>query len=142
MDKCGQKTSFVSKHSRLSPEDWTAECDTAVEKIKHALSHTVVLAHPDFQRPFILSTDASMDGFGAVLSQIPEGETKPRPVSFANKTLSEAQSHYPAHRLEFYALKWAVCDKFAHWLKGNKFTVQTEHSSSFLYRGDTDEAHG
>lgn len=124
----GQKKPFVSKPRRLRPEDWTAECDTAVENIKHALSHTAVLAHPDFHRPFLLSTDASLDGFGAVLSQIPEAETKPRPVAFASKTLSKAQSNYPAHRLEFYALKWAVCDKFAHWLKGTKFTVLTDNN--------------
>ncbi|CAM4516070.1 unnamed protein product [Leuciscus chuanchicus] len=124
----GQKKPFVSKPRRLRPEDWTAECDTSVENIKHALSHTVVLAHPDFHRPFLLSTDASLDGFGAVLSQIPEAETKPRPVAFASKTLSKAQSNYPAHRLEFYALKWAVCDKFTHWLKGTKFTVLTDNN--------------
>lgn len=126
--KDGQKTRYVPNFRRLSPEDWTEECDTAVDKIKHALSQTVVLAHPDFKKPFLLSTDASMDGFGAVLSQIPEGETKPRPVAFASKTLSKAQSHYPAHRLEFCALKWAVCDKFAHWLKGTKFTVLTDNN--------------
>lgn len=124
--KYGQKTRYVPNFRHLSPEDWTEECETAVDKIKHALSHTIVLANPDFKKPFLLSTDASMDGFGAVLSQIPEGETKPRPVAFASKTLSKAQTHYPAHRLEFCALKWAVCDKFAHWLKGTKFTVLTD----------------
>lgn len=44
------------------------------------------------------------------------------------KTLSKAQSRYPAHRLEFYALKWAVCKKFAHWLKGTTFTVLTNNN--------------
>ncbi|KAK3521121.1 hypothetical protein QTP86_021290, partial [Hemibagrus guttatus] len=116
------------KPKRLSPDDWTAECNLAVEKIKQSLTDTVTLAHPDFKRPFLLSTDASMDGLGAVLSQIPEGEKKPRPVAFASKTLSRAQSHYPAHRLEFYALKWAVCEKFAHWLKGTTFTVLTDNN--------------
>ncbi|KAJ8416356.1 hypothetical protein AAFF_G00356440 [Aldrovandia affinis] len=46
---------------------------------------------------------------------------KARPIAFASKSLSRSQAKYPAHRLEFLALKWAVCDKFSHWLKGHKF---------------------
>ena len=42
-----------------------------------------------------------------------------RPITFASKSLSYAQSRYPVHRLEFLALKWAVCDKFSHWLRGH-----------------------
>ncbi len=72
--KGGKGGSCFPKPKRLSPEDWTAECDSAVEKIKQAFANTVTLTHPDFERPFLLSTDASMDGLGAVLSQIPEGE--------------------------------------------------------------------
>ncbi len=87
-----------------------------------------MLAHPDFNRPFILSTDASLDGLGAVLSQVPEGETRARPVAFASKALTRAQSNYPAHRLEFLALKWSVCEKFSHWLKGHSFTVWTDNN--------------
>lgn len=128
----GQKTKrgkpCVSKLRRLKPQDWTNGCELAVDKIKTAVTQTATLAHPDFKKPFVLFTDASMDGLGAVLSQIPEGEKRPRPVAFANKSLSKSQSRYPAHRLEFFALKWAVCDKFAHWLKGNHFTVLTDNN--------------
>lgn len=51
-----------------------------------------------------------------------------RPIAFASKSLSRSQRNNPAHRLEFLALKWAVCDKFSHWLKGNKFTVCTDNN--------------
>lgn len=51
--------------------------------------NAVVLAHPDFSKPFILSTDASIDGLGAVLSQIPEGKSKSRPIAFASKSLKQ-----------------------------------------------------
>ncbi|CAI5684485.1 unnamed protein product [Oreochromis niloticus] len=50
------------------------------------------------------------------------------PMAFASKTLNHAQSKYPAHRLEFFALKWAVCDKFHHWLRGHQFTVWTDNN--------------
>lgn len=76
----------------------------------------------------MLSVDASLDGIGAVLSQIKEGETRARPIAFASKSLSQSQKNYPAHRLEFLALKWAICEKFSHWLKGHVFTVWTDNN--------------
>ncbi|KAK7880967.1 hypothetical protein WMY93_032421 [Mugilogobius chulae] len=82
----------------------------------------------DFTQPLILSIDASLDGLGAVLSQVPEGEKKARPIAFASKTLTNSQKKYPAHRLEFLALKWSVCEKFSHWLRGNLFTVWTDNN--------------
>ncbi len=111
----------------LSPQDWTPACDVAFEELKRALVQSVVLAHPDFERPFILCTDASLDGLGAVLSQVPTGEDKARPIAFASKTLSRSQANYPAHRLEFLALKWSICE-FSHWLKGHEFTVWTDNN--------------
>uniref|UniRef100_A0A3B1JBI6 Gypsy retrotransposon integrase-like protein 1 n=1 Tax=Astyanax mexicanus TaxID=7994 RepID=A0A3B1JBI6_ASTMX len=113
---------------KLRPDDWKQEHSESFAQLKSALLESVVLAHPDFSRPFILSTDASLDGLGAVLSQVPEGETKARPIAFASKALTRAQINYPAHRLEFLALKWSVCDKFSHWLKGNSFTVWTDNN--------------
>lgn len=76
----------------------------------------------------MLSTDASLDGIGAVLFQIQDGEARARPIVFASKSLSQSQKNYPAHRLEFLALKWSVCDEFSHWLKGHKFTVWTDNN--------------
>lgn len=51
-----------------------------------------------------------------------------RLVAFASKSLSRSQVKYPAHRLEFLALKWAVCNKFSHWLKGHRFTVWIDNN--------------
>lgn len=113
---------------RLTPADWTPACDQALELLKVALLEQVVLAHPDFNRPFILAVDASFDGIGAVLSQVPEGEDRARPIAFASRSLNRAQSKYPVHRLEFLALKWAVCEKFSHWLKGHAFSAWTDNN--------------
>lgn len=123
-----RKLDHARQNRRLKPSDWTQVQDQAVERLKTSLVESVVLAHPDFNLPFILATDASLDGIGAVLSQVPEGETKARPVAFASKSLSRSQQNYPAHRLEFLALKWSVCDKFSHWLKGHEFTVLTDNN--------------
>lgn len=71
----------------------------------------------------MLSVDASSSGLGAVLAQGQEGQ-----VAFASKSLNHAQSKYPAHRLEFLAMKWAIHDKFSHWLRGHRFTVWTDNN--------------
>lgn len=113
---------------KLKPSDWTSECDSALSKLKDCLLNCVVLTHPDFSLPLILSIDASLDGLSAVLSQVPAGEEKARPIAFASKTLSSSQKKYPAHRLEFLALKWSVCEKFSHWLRGHSFTVWTDNN--------------
>uniref|UniRef100_A0A8C5H551 Gypsy retrotransposon integrase-like protein 1 n=1 Tax=Gouania willdenowi TaxID=441366 RepID=A0A8C5H551_GOUWI len=112
----------------LTPSDWTAACRDSFQALKTDLVSGVILAHPNFDEPFILAVDASFDGIGAVLSQVPPGETVARPVAFASKTLSRSQMNYPVHRLEFLALKWAVCDKFSHWLKGRHFTAWTDNN--------------
>lgn len=106
----------------------TEECEESLSKLKDSLLNCVVLSHPDFSQPLILSIDASLDGLGAVLSQVPAGEKKTRPIAFASKTLSVSQKKYPAHKLEFLALKWSVCEKFSHWLKGHWFTVWTDNN--------------
>jgi hypothetical protein len=40
--------------------------------------------------------------------------------------LTKSEKHYPPHKLEFLALKWAVCDKFKDYLYGTQFTVLTD----------------
>lgn len=102
----------------MTPTDWTDGCRKAFETLKHDLVHSVTLAHPDFDAPFILAVDAYFDSFGAVLSQLPPGSKITRPVPLASKTLSNAQLNYPAHRLEFLALKWAFVIKV---VKGTDF---------------------
>lgn len=63
-----RKNSNAGSSRKLRPSDWTEECDVALCKLKDALLDCVVLSHPDFSQPPILSIDASLDGLGAVLS--------------------------------------------------------------------------
>ncbi len=126
--KLSKDRKFQGTYRKLGPSDWTTECQVAFDQLKAALLESVMLAHPDFDEPFILSVDASLDGLGAVLSQVPKGELRARPIAFASKTLSASQRKYPAHRLEFMALKWSVCEKFSHWLRGHKFTIWTDNN--------------
>ncbi len=99
---------------KIIPADWTSECKQAFEAFKSALVEQVLLAHPDFSKPFILSVDGSTSGLGALLSQVQDGCGTARPIAFTRKSLNHAQSKYPAHRLEFFVMKWAIPDKFSH----------------------------
>ena len=85
-----------------------------------------VLAYADFSKPFILHTDASTEGLGAVLYQEQDGQE--RVIAYASRGLRASEKHYAAHKLEFLCLKWAVTDKFHNYLYGNQFTVFTDNN--------------
>ena len=82
-----------------------------------------ILAYADFKTPFILYTDASSDGLGAVLYQYQDNQR--RVIAYASRSLSPSERNYPAHKLEFLALKWAITDKFHEYLYGAEFQVFT-----------------
>lgn len=103
---------------------WTPACQQAFEQVIEALTTAPVLAFADPQKPYVLHTDASTSGLGAVLYQEQEGQL--RVIAYASRGLSRGESQYPAHKLEFLALKWSVAEKFCDYLNGNHFTVVTD----------------
>ena len=107
--------------------EWSDAADVAFEHLKAMCVSTPILAYPDYQLPFTLHTDSSTDGLGAVLYQKQDG--KLRVIAYASRSVSKAESNYPAHKLEFLALKWAVCEKFHEYLYGSKsFEVFTANN--------------
>lgn len=106
---------------------WGDQQEIAFEKLKNLLINPPVLIYPDFQKEFILTTDASGTGIGAVLSQLREG--KDRPIAFASRALNKrelATTHESATEKELLAIVWAV-KHFRQYLYGRKFTVYTDH---------------
>ena len=73
-----------------------------------------------------LHTDASSDGLGAVLYQYQDIQR--RVITYASRSLSPSERNYPAHKLEFLALKWAITDKFHKYLYGAEFQVFTDNN--------------
>ena len=107
--------------------EWSDAADTAFEQLKVMCVSTPILAYPNYQLPFTLHTDSSTDGLGAVLYQKQDG--KMRVIVYASRSVSKAEANYPAHKLEFLALKWAVCEKFHEYLYGSKpFEVFTDNN--------------
>eukprot|EP00741_Cyanophora_paradoxa_P016030 tig00000042_g15475.t1 len=88
---------------------WTEVHQAAFEALKAALLEDLVLGYPDFERPFILSTDASTYAIGAILSQSDGGSpARERPIAFISRTLAPAERNYTATELECLAVVWAI----------------------------------
>ena len=105
---------------------WGPDQDAAFERLKDILSSPPVLGYADFSLPFELHTDASRTALGCVLYQEKDGVK--RVIAYASRALGKAERKYPAHKLEFLALKWAVTEKFKDYLYGSKFTVFTDNN--------------
>lgn len=103
---------------------WTPECQLAFSTLIDRLTSAPVLGFADPALPYILHTDANTTGLGAALYQEQEG--KLRAIAFASRGLTQSESHYPAHKLEFLALKWSVTENVQDYLYGANFTVITD----------------
>ena len=77
--------------------EWTKATNSAFETLKELCTSIPVLAYPDYQLFFILHTDSSSEGLGAVLYQKQEG--KLRVIAYVSRSVSKTESNYPAHKL-------------------------------------------
>ena len=94
------------------------------------LTSAPILAYPNYNKPFLLETDASLKGLGAVLSQ-EDDSGKMHVISYAScmlKPYEKSMQNYSSAKLELLALKWSVCEKFRDYLIGSKFTVLTDNN--------------
>lgn len=96
----------------------------AFNLLKQHLLNAPILQFPDWELPFILTTDASSVALGAVLSQISEG--RDHPITFASRTLSDTEQRYSTIEKELLAIVYA-CNHFKPYLYGKKFLIHTDH---------------
>ena len=104
--------------------EWTPSCQLAFNHLKQKLTEAPVLAYPQFgpaAEQFILQTDASANGIGAVLEQ------GGRVVGYASRTLSSAEKNYSVIQRECLAVIFAL-KQFRHYLLGCKFSLLTDHA--------------
>ena len=110
-----------------APFHWSPECEEAFLLLKQRLIESPILMYPDFNRDFILKTDASAVGLGVVLSQRAE-DGKVHPVAYASRSLSPQEKRYAITELETLAVVWAV-SHFHAYLYGHDVHVFTDHSA-------------
>jgi hypothetical protein len=128
LGKCPKKRRKGAPRKPTVPDTWrwTEIEQEAFDKLKESLTSPPILKYPDFKQPFILHTDACLSGLGAVLYQKVDG--REHVIAYASRSLNKAEKNYPAHKLEFLALKWAITKKFHDYLYGNEFTVYTDNN--------------
>jgi hypothetical protein len=103
------------------------QCEKTFEILKEKLTTAPTLAHPDYTRPFLIYTDASSNGLGAVLAQN-DKEGKDHPIVYPSRTLNPAEAYYTITELECLAIVWSV-RKLHAYLDGMKLTLITDHSA-------------
>ena len=132
----GKRKEVISLENKEKPDltlpkfVWASEHQKAFDALKLALTTAPVLGYPNFNREFILETDASLRGLGAVLFQVDE-EGEIHVIAYTSQTLRPSKKfmhNYSSAKLELLALKWAVTKKFRDYLLGSKFTVYTDNN--------------
>jgi hypothetical protein len=101
---------------------WSDQATAAFLALKAAMTSTPVLQLPDFNKQFVVETDACDLGIGAVLMQ------EQHPLAFLSKPLSTAHQQLSIYEKEFLALLMAV-EKWRPYLQRGEFVIKTDHHS-------------
>ncbi|XP_064419124.1 G-protein coupled receptor family C group 6 member A-like [Latimeria chalumnae] len=115
---------------------WTPEADAAFQDLSTALCGALVFFVPDFNRNFVLQTDASNMGLGVVLSQEFEGEE--HLVLYLSRKLLPREQRYVTVEKECLALKWAT-ETLRYYLLGCRFMLVTDHTPLRWMRENKDK---
>ena len=125
-------TSGENKDKKSEHLDLPQEAQEAFDRLKVACLQAPILAFPDFDKPFLLETDASGKGLGAVLSQ-KQSDGRYHPIAYASCIMNETEQRYHSNKQEFLALKWAITEQFHEYLSPygknrNEFVVRPDNN--------------
>ena len=104
--------------------NWCCFCDEAFKILKSKLISPPILTYPEFDKEFIVTSDASDYAIGAVLSQGEVG--KDRPICYVSRALNPAETRYATIEKELLGIVYAV-EQFRPYIYGRKFTIYTDH---------------
>ncbi|GFX86639.1 retrovirus-related Pol polyprotein from transposon 297 [Trichonephila clavipes] len=105
---------------------WTTECENAFRELKGKLIDKPVLYAPNFEREFIVQTDASNAGMGAVLTQLNE-QGEEHLILYLSKKFSEVEKRYCTTEKECASIVFAI-KRLHYYLDRNSFLVMTHHN--------------
>jgi hypothetical protein len=111
-------TKLLKKDTKF---DWNPPCDKAKKELIQAITTAPILQAPDFSKKFTVTTDASDQALGAVLSQ--DG----KPIEFLSKKFSDQEINWPTHEKEMFAMVYAI-NTWRHYLQSSTpFDVITDN---------------
>ena len=103
------------------------DAQVAFKTLKKACLEAPILAFADFNKPFLLETNASKLGLGVVISQKqPDGWY--HSVTYVSWSLTVSEHNYDSTKQEFLALKWAIAEQFQEYLHWKQFAVITDNN--------------
>lgn len=138
MGLAGFYQKFIKNYSRITAPitdlltkenkkfQWTKEAEEAFLELKSVLTSAPILGNPDFNKQFIIESDASDRALGAALVQEQEGVT--RVISYFSKKLNRTQRRYSAVEKECLGVLLAI-QNFRHYVEGTHFKVVTDARS-------------
>ncbi|KAL5549869.1 hypothetical protein UlMin_000045 [Ulmus minor] len=115
----GPLTMLTRKNVRFT---WTEDCEKSFQELKKRLTTAPVLAIPSGNDGFVIYSDASKMGLGAVLMQ------HGRVIAYASRQLKDYEKNYPTHDLELAAVVFAL-KIWRHYLYGVHCEIYTDHKS-------------
>ena len=107
--------------------NWSSECDRAFIRLKEILCSDPVLQAPNLNEVFILQTDASKEGLGAVLRQV-DHKGQERPVAYISRKLLPREKTSSTIEKELSPRHQVAMEKLKVYLLGREFVVQTDHA--------------
>ena len=113
-----------SKGMKTEEVKWGPDEVKAFETLRNCLITPPILAYPDFSKEFIIFTDASDYGIGAVLSQIQND--KEVVIAYASKHLNKDQLKYSTIEKEAFAVVEGI-KRFYHYLQDEPFVIVSDH---------------
>ncbi len=91
------------ENEKYVPFVWNEKRQKAFDEIKRRIMMASIVAHPDFEKPFILYMDASREVIGAVLHQ-KDDQSKERIIAYASRALNQHERNYPITEKECLAI--------------------------------------
>ena len=122
---------ILGKEVKMGPVQLPPETQEVVRTLKGKIQSAPVLVFLDFDKPFLLETDASKEGLGAVLSQ-KQDDGHYHPVAFGSRSLTPAEKNYYSSKLEFLTLKWSVMEHFKEYLAYAPFVVKMDNPLTYI----------
>ena len=115
---------MLGKEVKMGPVD---PVRMVVNVLKRKVQSVLVLVFPNFDKPFLLETDASKEGLGVVLSQ-KQSDGHYHPVNLRSCSLIPSVKNYHSSKLEFLALEWNITEHFKEYLEYSPFVVWTDNN--------------
>ena len=117
----------LGKEVKMGPIQLPPEVWEVVRVLKDKIQTAPMLVFSDFDKPFLLETDALKEGLGAVLSK-KQDDGHYHPITFGSHFLTPAEKNYHSLKLEFLALKWSVTEHFKEYLACAPFVVRMDNN--------------